>query len=95
MAIQKEEIALALSGGYDSNCILYEIKKAKPEQRVNAFSVGGVNGVDETGIACEIASYYKNTEYKTSKVTPKTLEHIDEIVEILEGSVYELSLIHI
>lgn len=89
LATQKEEIALALSGGYDSNCILYVIKKAKPEQRVNVFSVGGVNGVDETGIACEIASYYKNTKCKTSKVTPKTLEHIDEIVEILEGSVYE------
>lgn len=89
LATQKEEIALALSGGYDSNCILYAIKKANPEQRVNAFSVGGVNGVDETGIACEIASYYKNIKYKSSKVTPETLEHIDEIVEILEGSVYE------
>lgn len=86
---QKDKIALALSGGYDSNCILFAIKKVNPEQQVNVFSVGGVNGVDETSIACEIASYYKNTEFKLSRVTPETLKHIDEIVEILEGSVYE------
>lgn len=84
-----DTISLALSGGYDSNCILYSIKKRWPNVKVNAFSVGGVNGVDETGIAAEIAKYYDNVSFRSSFVSPDTLDHLDEIVSILEGSVYE------
>lgn len=83
------EIALALSAGYDSNCILYNINKLKPDAHINAFSVGGISGVDETYTAGKIAEYYSNVKFNTSYVSPETLTHFDEIVEILEGSVYE------
>lgn len=82
-------VSLALSGGYDSNSILYSIKKRWPDKEVNAFSIGGVNGSDETGTAAQIAKSYDAVDFKSSFVNPGTLEHLDEIVSVLEGSVYE------
>ena len=81
--------ALALSGGYDSNCLLYKLRQLFPDKEIRAFSVGGVIGVDETETAFKIANQYDNVSFYKSLVSPKTLEHLDEIVAILEGSVYE------
>lgn len=84
-----EPIALALSGGFNSNCTLYRISQQFPEISVQAYSVGGCSGVDETETAASIASQYEHVTFCKSMVTPETLTHLDEIVEILEGSVYE------
>lgn len=81
--------AIALSGGYDSNCLLYKLRQHFPDKEIWAFSVGGVNGVDETETAFKIANQYDNVSFHKSLVSPKTLDHLDEIVAILEGSVYE------
>jgi len=85
----KSVASIALSGGYDSNCILYNIKKTAPNIKVNAFCVGGISGVDETKVATKIADFYDGVELKSSFVSADTLTHLDEIVDILEGSVYE------
>lgn len=86
---KNEILNIALSGGYDSNCILYNLRKIFPNQAIYAFSVGGVKGVDETQIASGITLLYNDVSFFKSLVTPKTLDSLDEIVEILEGSVYE------
>lgn len=84
-----EPFPIALSAGYDSNCILYNIIRLLPDQPINAFSVGGVNGVDETGTAARIARCYQSVSFRSAFVSPETLDHLDEIVSALEGSVYE------
>ena len=80
---------IALSGGYDSNCILYYLRQLYPQSRIRAYSVGGIEGVDETGVARAIAGMYPNTQFFSAKVTPSTLDAMDEIVYRLEGTVYE------
>ncbi len=56
---------------------------------MKAFSVGGARGVDETPIASKIASLYDGVKFSSSLVTTETICHLDEIVEMLEGAVYE------
>lgn len=80
---------IALSGGYDSNCILYYLRQLYSQSRIRAYSVGGIEGVDETGVARAIAGMYPNTQLFCAKVTPFTLNAMDEIVCRLEGAVYE------
>ena len=80
-------IAQALSSGYDSNCMLFMLDKLWPERRKEAYSIGGVRGVDETKIAEEIAKTYANTEFASAYVSERTHDDIDEIVYRLEGSV--------
>lgn len=84
----EDKLAISLSGGFDSNCILHNFKKQYPQKRIEAFSIGGIKGVDETGIASKIAAFY-DVNFTTSFVNTETLKHLDEIVAILEGSVYE------
>ena len=84
-----EACHITLSAGFDSNCILWHIRRLFPEKPVKAYSVGGIRGVDETGTAKKIASYYGNVSFSSSLVTAETLTHMDEIVSRLEGSVYE------
>jgi len=85
----EEPVSIALSGGYDSNCILFSIKKLWPSRKINAFSIGGINGIDETKVASQIAEMYQSVQLFSALVTPDTLKHLDEIVCILEGTVYE------
>jgi len=84
-----EDYCMALSGGYDSNCILYYLKEIAPAKHIRGFSVGGARGVDETGTAREIAGMYDGVSLTSAMVTPETLRHMDEIVCRLEGNVYE------
>lgn len=83
------KLSVALSAGYDSNCILYHIKKRLPGSIVDVYSVGGYTGVDETGNALHIANNYDNVSFFKATVTSRTLEYLDDIVSRLEGSVYE------
>lgn len=80
---------LALSSGYDSNFILYQIQKIDPNANFRIYSVGGVKGIDETQTATKIADLYQNTVFNKSLVSPKTFDQLDDIVKRLEGSVYE------
>lgn len=82
-------ITMALSGGYDSNCILHFVKELFPEKGVLAICVGGINGVDERETAREITGYYPGVRFIDSVVSPETLDFLDDIVFRLEGSVYE------
>ena len=82
-------VDLALSGGYDSNCILFHVRQSLPKIPVRAFSVGGVRDVDETQIAAAIAAQYENVTFRRAYVSPATLDALDEIVRCLEGAVYE------
>lgn len=84
-----KEYSVALSGGYDSNCILSYLKAAEPEKAIHAFSVGGVSGIDETVTAQKIASVYDKVRFSSSLVDSHTLDYMDDIVLRLEGSVYE------
>lgn len=88
-ALTDRPVGIALSGGFDSNCLLYDYKRKFPQKTVHAFSVGGSRGIDETKAASAIAAQYQNVVFHTSLVTPETLEHLDEIVAVLEGAVYE------
>ncbi|MEE1086825.1 MAG: asparagine synthase-related protein [Schaedlerella sp.] len=83
------KINLTLSAGYDSNCILHFIRKYKPDIPVRCFSIGGYKGVDETENAEKISELYENICFRKKMVTPDTLEKMEEIVERLEGCVYE------
>lgn len=82
-------ISIALSGGFDSNCILYSIRDQRPKESIHAFSIGGVDGIDETGTAKQIADLYDGVTFSSAFVSPNTLEHLDEIVMTLDGAVYE------
>lgn len=82
-------IAMALSGGYDSNCLLRFVKHIFPEAHVNAICVGEQNGADERKTAGTIAGFYENVQFSEAVVSPDTLEKLDEIVSRLEGCVYE------
>ena len=80
---------IALSGGYDSNCILHYIRELHPKSAISAFSVGGTRGVDETKTARRICQIYGNSDFSAALVNPHTLDNMDEITYLLEGSVYE------
>ena len=87
-----EKYTIALSGGFDSNYVLHFLKKLYPNKAICATSVGGIHGRDETVVANEIASLYENVKLETTLVTPETFSHIDEIVERLEGNVFEIGV---
>lgn len=81
--------SIALSSGYDSNFILYQIQKLSPNATLQVYSIGGVKGIDETQTAAKIARLYPNTVFHKSLVSPTTFNHLDDIVKRLDGSVYE------
>ena len=82
-------ITMALSGGYDSNCLLHYVKSIFPKVHVDAVCVGEDRGADERKVAKEIAATYENVQLLECTVSPGTLDGLDEIVSRLEGCVYE------
>ncbi len=82
-------VSLALSGGFDSNCLLHYMKTMYPEKELLTVCIGGIKGIDERAIARSIAMSYKGVRFVESVVTSETLEHLDHIVRCLEGCVYE------
>ena len=80
----------ALSGGYDSNFIIWNVKgNSSSDNRLNAFCIGGTAGTDETKVAQKIAEYYGNIDLHIGYVSPETLNHLPEIVMALQGQIYE------
>ena len=84
-----ESINLALSGGFDSNMLLYLVKSLFPTAKVNCFSVGGTIGTDETATASSIAQEYDGVHFVSTLVSPSTMDAFDDIVFRLQGCTYE------
>lgn len=84
--------SMALSGGFDSNSILHFIKKNHPDKQVDAVSIGGVKGRDESIVAGEIAALYEGVNFNSTLVSPDTFTHLEEIVERLEGNSFEIGV---
>lgn len=78
---------ITLSGGYDSNFILYALKRCGIS--VNAYTGGGIVGVDESTIAAQICALYQDTVLHITKVTSDTLQWYPHIVLQNEGALYE------
>lgn len=85
---QLQKINVAHSQGYDSNYIVYTIKNMC-DRCLNAFSVGGIKGKDESKIASKICDFYDNVNFCKGVVGPHTFKCLPDIVWILEGAVYE------
>ena len=83
------EINITLSGGYDSNFLLHIAENLYNKKKINVFTCGGERGVDETSIAENIASIYGNVKVNKCVVGNKTLKHLMDIAERLEGAMYE------
>lgn len=87
-----EKYFIALSGGFDSNSILHFLRKIDPDSGIQAVSIGGEKGRNEAVVAAEIVESYDNVDFDTTLVTPETFSHLDEIVERLEGNVFEIGV---
>ncbi len=84
-----ERYHMSLSSGYDSNFNLWAMRKLDKKTRIHSYCLGGVRGQDETKVAKKISKKYKRVSFSKAMVTPKTLEHLDEIVSFTEGNCYE------
>ena len=84
---QDSKISIAISGGFDSNLILHFLKERNLS--VNAFSIGGKRGLDETIIAENLCKHSGNVFFQKGFVMHVSYESLKSIVEILEGDVYE------
>lgn len=87
-----ERYTMALSGGFDSNSILYFLKQIDPNRGVDTVSIGGAKGRNEAVIAKEIAGFYDDVTFDSTLVTPDTFSHFEEIVERLEGNAFEIGV---
>ena len=83
-----KDIDITISSGYDTNYILYNLRK-KTNKKINAYCIGGVSGRNEIPISKEICSKYDNINFYEELVDSDTIKNYPEIVWILEGSIYE------
>ncbi|GEM_PF-1100828 len=84
----QNEINMALSAGYDSNCILHSLKKNK-EKKIHTFSVGGSTGKSELVNVKKILQSYPDVTLQETVTDNTTLQSLPDIVWRLEGTVYE------
>lgn len=85
-----EEICIPISSGYDSNYILSYLNKNTGKD-INMYTIGGYDGVDESGIVRNNLRYYdsRRNMLTTTYTTPKSLGMLGDIVWRLDGAVYE------
>ena len=83
-----DNINITISSGYDSNYLLYLLHNSS-NKKINAFSVGGKIGVNETDDARKICSNYEKVNFNSKLIDGKTFMNFPEIVWALEGAVYE------
>lgn len=81
-------INITVSGGYDTNYILYLLRR-KTKKKINAYCIGGVSGRNEIPVSKEICSKYDNIDFHEELVDSDTIKNYPEIIWILEGSIYE------
>ncbi len=89
--IDKNDVSLPLSGGYDSNYIAHIVSDSGCKN-VTAFSIGGKFGKSELPIVESNIKYYNGFRLKTALTKDDTLQNFPDIVWRLEGSVYEVGL---
>lgn len=82
------EVSVTLSSGYDSNYILYTLKK-NTEKKIDIFSIGGKIGRNEVPVAKMICTLYDNVVFHSEVVDDTSFQSFPEIVRILEGAIYE------
>ncbi len=87
-AASEKEVAMPLSSGYDSNCILWNLAQ-DDTRKIHCYSVGGAKGISEVSAAEEIAKQYASTCFSSAEVSPDTFQSLPDIVWRLEGSMYE------
>lgn len=85
---EDNKISMALSAGYDSNYILHYVTSQFPH-KISAFCVGGSHGVNEINNVINILQYYDNVQLNEVIVSHDFLRAMPDIVERLEGAVYE------
>lgn len=83
-----KNIDITISGGYDTNYILYHLRN-KTNKKINAYCIGGTSGRNEIPVSKEICKNYKNIDFYSKLVDSNTIDNYPELVWILEGSVYE------
>lgn len=83
---KNKEVFTTLSNGYDSNFIYAFLDKDKP---IEAFSIGGVAGRDETIQVAYNIRNHNNTNLNVAYVSEDTLNNYPDLIYILEGSTYE------
>ena len=88
--ITVERLALALSSGYDSNFILFSLRKLTLN-KIEAISVGGIkiNEIPQTKL---IVDTYKNVVHNTKIIDSTAIDSFPDIVWRIEGYVSESGL---
>ena len=84
----EKKTAVTLSGGYDSNYLLWNIRQFS-ECEIDAFCIGGKKGRNEIEKAKLLADRYDKVRLHTAFVDSETLNRYPEIIWRLEGCVYE------
>lgn len=87
IGMEERNLAISLSAGYDSNLILNLLYNDGYEPVI--VSVGEKSIHSETDRVKNICNYYNYTNVNYSNVSEKTLMCYSDIVERLEGSVFE------
>jgi len=88
--ITVERLALALSSGYDSNFILFSLRKLTLN-KIEAISVGGIN-INEIPQTKLIVDTYKNVVHNTKIIDNTAIDSFPDIVWRIEGYVFERGL---
>lgn len=85
-----ERVSLPISGGYDSNYILYFLNKYT-DKKMDLFTVGGTSGIDETESVKKIVDAYgrKRNRLTIRYTSDDMLPNFPDIVWRLGGAVYE------
>lgn len=85
---EKDAICMPISGGYDSNYILWTLYHDK-EMVMHLFCIGAERGISELDIVRENMACYPRTTLTTGTTSPDSLSCMDDIVWRMEGAVYE------
>jgi len=81
-------LGVGLSGGYDSNLLLFLLRQAR-RRGCRLLTIGVRDEADEVRRAARIARRYPGVEHHVGWVGPHTLQRLPDIVWRLEGAVYE------
>lgn len=83
---QEKAISMTLSAGFDTNLVLYLLRK-KTSARVKAVTIGGRKR-NEISAAQQIVSNYDQVEHITQTINPHLIDAFPDIVWRTEGYVY-------
>lgn len=86
---KEESVVLPLSGGFDSNYIFHYYNRTETPTRL--FTIGGVDGIDETRMVQKIVNIYdaERNELNLRYTSKDTLQYLPDIIWRLGGLVYQ------